>query len=223
MNLHSGVDINLLDKNRNTPLHYASKFGNIDVCRYLVALNCLTGSRNTSGQSPYEVAESHLVRQYLLPLQFQEEARHPDAIAQQAQPQDPFALGGRSQVPTNVAPPPVFSPPNTPSAGGGNLSANSPQVNCYGQQQGYSAHSRYVAYPGMEGNSLQQQQPSNSLSTASGQQSAAPLPSAGRFNHPTASSSQTIQPGERQWLDVHYSFFWMSAHVHSRVFLFTCF
>jgi ankyrin repeat protein len=203
--ISQGVDINLLDKAGNTPLHYASKFGNIDICRYLVALNCLTGSRNTSGQSPYDVAESHTVRQFLLPLQFQEEAKHPDAIAQQNQPQDPFALGGRSQVPTNVAPPPVFSP--TQGGGSGDLSANSPQVNnFYGQQPGYNMQNRYVAYPGMEDNSSTQ--PNTSTAPTPPQQyvsqgptstsSAQPPAVTSQFNPPAARTGHIIQPGKCQ-------------------------
>ena len=200
------MDINLLDKAHNTPLHYASRFGNIDICRYLVGLNCLTGCRNTSGQSPYDVAESHIVRQYLLPLQFREEANHPDAIAQQQQPQDPFALGGRSQVPTNVAPPPVFSPPHG-GHGGAELSANSPQIsNYYGQQQQSQAvQNRYVAYPGMEDNSSVP--PINS--SVAPQQYLNPGPPAphtqppvrttstgtGMFNNQQGAKSYTIQPG----------------------------
>lgn len=200
------MDINLFDKAHNTPLHYASRFGNIDICRYLVDLNCLTGSRNTSGQSAYDVAESHTVRQYLLPLQFREEANHPDAIAQQQLPQDPFSLGGRSQVPTNVAPPPVFSPPHGGGGGGGaELSANSPQINNYygQQQQQYNVQNRYVAYPGMEINT-NNNQPNNS--TAAPQQfvnQGAPNPIAqppaarsGVFPSQGATKSHIIQPGK---------------------------
>jgi ankyrin repeat protein len=187
------LDINLRDKANNTPLHFASKYGNIDICRYLVGLNCLTGSRNSSNQSPYDVAESHIVRQYLLPLQFQEEAKHPDAIAQQQLPQDPFALGGRSSVPTNVAPPPVFSPPS----GGGGYSSQ--------QAGGYPMHNRYVAYPGMEDNSGPQQQSSpapqqyiNQSQPISNTQS----PAMQRYQPPAAnkSVSHMIQPGENSSL-----------------------
>lgn len=132
--LSQGLDVNLSDKSGNTPLHYASRFGNIDICRYLVALKARTGVRNASGQSPYDVAESHIVRQFLLPLQFQEEANNPDTNAQQQRPQDPFAIGGRTELPTNVAPPPLAS--------------------SQGVSQTYSAgsslHSRYVPYPGTQ-------------------------------------------------------------------------
>ena len=187
----TGLDINLPDKNRNTPLHYASRYGNIDICRYLVGIKCRTSSRNATGQSPYDVAESHIVRQYLLPLQFQEEANHPEAIAQQQQPQDPFAIGGRTQLPTNVAPPPVFSPP----PGGGGLSANSPQINNFGQSSGGTVHSRYVAYPGIEDKSNVPEPDGTALSTNFNNHNVTPTATPNE-RHVHQTPSRIIRPGD---------------------------
>lgn len=54
-------------------VHYCSKYGHLDLCRWLIGLGCSPASKNQNGESPYDVAENHLIRQYLLPLQFQAE------------------------------------------------------------------------------------------------------------------------------------------------------
>lgn len=69
----SGVSKDLQDKNGNTCVHYASKYGHVDTCRLLIDKGCSPIVKNSSGQTPYDVAENHLIRQYLLPLQFQAE------------------------------------------------------------------------------------------------------------------------------------------------------
>jgi hypothetical protein len=63
-----------VDQAGNTPLHYASKYGNIDICRFLIERGASPGRKNSRNETPYDVAgEHHVVRQYLLPLQFQAE------------------------------------------------------------------------------------------------------------------------------------------------------
>lgn len=54
-------------------VHFCSKYGHLDLCRWLIGQGCSPVTRNSSGQTPYDVAENHLVRQFLLPLQFQAE------------------------------------------------------------------------------------------------------------------------------------------------------
>lgn len=67
------MTVDLLDNTGNSPLHYAAKYGHQDLCRLLVGKNAFPGKRNDKGETPYDVSESHTVRQYLLPLQFQSE------------------------------------------------------------------------------------------------------------------------------------------------------
>lgn len=71
---HAGVPVESVDQAGNTPLHYASKYGHLELCKYLIELGASAGRKNSSQQTPYDVAaEHHTVRQYLLPLQFQAE------------------------------------------------------------------------------------------------------------------------------------------------------
>jgi hypothetical protein len=73
-----GVPIDLQDDSGNTPLHYAAKYGHHDLCKVLVGKGAFAGKRNNVEQTPYDVSENHIVRQYLLPLQFQSERNSAD-------------------------------------------------------------------------------------------------------------------------------------------------
>ena len=64
------------DLQGNTPLHYAAKEDHLDLCRILVDRGAFAGKKNDQGMSAYDIAKSHTVRQYLLPLQFQNERQH---------------------------------------------------------------------------------------------------------------------------------------------------
>jgi hypothetical protein len=66
--LSRGTSIQLPDQTGNVPLHYAAKYGNLDMCRFLIEKGSKTHLRNKQNQTAYDVAENHLVRQYLLPL-----------------------------------------------------------------------------------------------------------------------------------------------------------
>ena len=77
----SGVSIDSLDKQGNSPLHYASKHGNPDICKYLVEQGASVVQRNNKQQTPYDVAENHVVRQFLLPLQLKSERSNGDVPA----------------------------------------------------------------------------------------------------------------------------------------------
>lgn len=50
-------------------MHTASRYGHKDLCQYLIENGCIVGKRDNSGKTAYDVAENHVVRQYLLPLQ----------------------------------------------------------------------------------------------------------------------------------------------------------
>lgn len=68
--------IDFPDLQGNTPLHYASKYDHLDLCRILVGRGAFAGRKNDLGQSAYDISKCHIVRQYLLPLQFQSERQH---------------------------------------------------------------------------------------------------------------------------------------------------
>ena len=68
-----GVTIDLKDSSGSTPLHYASKYGHLELCKTLISRGCSPITKNASNQTPYDITENHVIRQYLLPLQFQSE------------------------------------------------------------------------------------------------------------------------------------------------------
>lgn len=78
-----GVPIELADYAGNTTLHYAAKAGQLEACRFLIEHGCSPAKKNNSGQTPYDVTESHLVRQYLLPLIFKYEQQDPNSYSHQ--------------------------------------------------------------------------------------------------------------------------------------------
>jgi hypothetical protein len=119
------------DTTGNTPLHFAAKNGHIDICKRLVDLKANPAARNAQGQSAYDLAQNHIIRQYLLPIQLAVERDMPEMQVQT----DPFqfrngmlvgAGGGGGQPPpanTSYAPPPpalgipAYAPPGgTPFA-----------------------------------------------------------------------------------------------------------
>lgn len=54
-------------------MHYASKYGHIDLCKYLIEKGSSTIIKNNNQETPYDVTDNHIVRQYLLPLQLSAE------------------------------------------------------------------------------------------------------------------------------------------------------
>lgn len=50
-------------------MHAAAKAGKIALVKHLVGLGADVAHRNSYRQTAYDVATSHIVRQYLLPLQ----------------------------------------------------------------------------------------------------------------------------------------------------------
>eukprot|EP00597_Dinobryon_sp_UTEXLB2267_P013413 CAMPEP_0170108578 /NCGR_PEP_ID=MMETSP0020_2-20130122/6653_1 /TAXON_ID=98059 /ORGANISM="Dinobryon sp., Strain UTEXLB2267" /LENGTH=328 /DNA_ID=CAMNT_0010333323 /DNA_START=144 /DNA_END=1130 /DNA_ORIENTATION=+ len=68
------------DQNGNSPLHYAAKYGNIDICKLLIERGAPILRKNKQQQTAYDAAEGHdTVRQYLLPILLQAERNHQDS------------------------------------------------------------------------------------------------------------------------------------------------
>mmetsp|Transcript_21027 Transcript_21027/g.31722 ORF Transcript_21027/g.31722 Transcript_21027/m.31722 type:complete len:414 (-) Transcript_21027:55-1296(-) len=127
------ADIQVLDAAGNTPLHCACRNTNTATALPTVQLlvNQFRASvvvKNASGQTPYDVASINGVRQYLLPLQLQQETQYaldhggaglPPGIDmgglrisnRQAQPPPP--MGGMPAQPPGAA---AYAPPPVPVA-----------------------------------------------------------------------------------------------------------
>jgi len=99
-----GTNLQLIDQNGNTPLHYASKYGHLELCKYLVESGCQVGVKNKQQQSAYDIAESHLVRQYLLPLVLQAERGGdmgippPPPVVMTSQPMGGMSVAGNNAL-----------------------------------------------------------------------------------------------------------------------------
>lgn len=68
-----GARIDIRDSQGNTVLHYAAKYCHLELCKFLVAQRVPVAARNSNNQTAYDVTDNHVIRQYLLPLQFQSE------------------------------------------------------------------------------------------------------------------------------------------------------
>jgi hypothetical protein len=113
--LSKGTNILLMDSQGNTPLHYAAKYGHLDLCKYLIERGCQAGIRNKQSRTAYDVAESHLVRQYLLPIVLQPDQQPnqysaPPAVVNLQQP-----LHGYSPPGTNIQQPMMNGLPPQPA------------------------------------------------------------------------------------------------------------
>ena len=104
MLLARGTNIHLPDQSGNTPLHYAAKYGHLDLCKYLIEKGCQVAYKNKQQQSAYDVAESHLVRQYLLPLFLQADRQDGAPI-----PPPPMGMGMGMQQ-SHVQMQPAYNP-----------------------------------------------------------------------------------------------------------------
>lgn len=128
------------DYQGNTVLHYAAKSGNLALVQCLVQtfeLHKLIGIKNAESQTPYECTEDLKVRQFLLPLQLQEETRQ--CIANGGAGLMPgIDMGGMQVNKAQIAPPPsaVAAPPTM-------INGASPQRASVSKS---GIHSRYVAY-----------------------------------------------------------------------------
>ena len=149
-----GVDLTFIDTHGNTPLHYATM--STDKARALSTIKMLVTefkasviAKNSSGQTPYDLASLDGVRQYLLPLQLQEETRIaidnggvglPPGIdmgglriSNPVAPPPPMGFGGVAPAPMSSPPPQSYpkpahdtpQPPTSGQAGGYALSGGS--------------------------------------------------------------------------------------------------
>jgi hypothetical protein len=138
--LSRGIPVNHPDRYGSTPLHYAAKYGHLEICRFLVEANGSPAARNSQGQSPYDMSDNHLIRQYLLPLQLAcEREMNPNAGSAMVPPPPagagflpssttmmnsffPPANGSTSGIPvyssssSNQYPPQAYTPHQYPSA-----------------------------------------------------------------------------------------------------------
>lgn len=78
--LAKGTNIMVVDKEGNTPLHFAAKYGHLDLCKYLIEKGARSHLKNKQGQTTYDIAESHTVRQYLLPIVLTSEKEAAEAM-----------------------------------------------------------------------------------------------------------------------------------------------
>ena len=137
------------DYQGNTVLHFAAYSGNLELVKFLLTnqpqMQQLICMKNSNGMTPYDFTEGASVRQYLLPLQLQEETKQ--CLANGGAGLTPGIDMGGMQVAQQIAPPPTMSSP--PPTGGfhakpaGGLSG---------------IHSRYVTYD-MNGNGYQSPAP----------------------------------------------------------------
>jgi hypothetical protein len=76
--LSSGVDIRGVTNNQETCLHFAAKGGSLGIVKLCVENGVSVIAKNTSGQTAYDLAVGmYDVRQYLLPLQLQQDTSGP--------------------------------------------------------------------------------------------------------------------------------------------------
>lgn len=118
-----GANINVVDYSGNTALHYACLSDNkaiVETVRLLVTqFGASVVAKNSLGQTPYDLATLNGVRQYLLPLQLQQETR--DALDNGGVGLPPGIDLGGMRIQNSALPPPPMGgmgmpgpPPSTP-------------------------------------------------------------------------------------------------------------
>ena len=81
-----GVKIDVAGRAQNTALHCAASKGHLDLVKYLVEKEANPAAKNGNGKTPHDVSENHLIRQFLMPLQFRNESKTDKAAAMSALP-----------------------------------------------------------------------------------------------------------------------------------------
>ena len=130
-----GANVQIVDSVGNTPLHYAAmstEKTNINVVRLLVSqFGASVVAKNMHGQTPYDVATLNGIRQFLLPLQLQQETQHALDNGGVGLPPG-IDMGGLRIKNSNLPPPPIggVASPHNPVAGGppGMLATPSPTM-----------------------------------------------------------------------------------------------
>lgn len=120
--LSRAVSVDFADSGGNTLLHIASKYGHIELCRYLIDKGSSPSKKNLQKQTPYDIANNHTLRQYLLPLQLHSE-REQEQLDASRIPPPPMGFGlsvpqhsqQDSYPPSPSIPPPPPPPPSSPA------------------------------------------------------------------------------------------------------------
>lgn len=115
-----GATLELRDIEGNTPLHVActsNKPNALDVVKMLVSeFEASVTTKNNQGQTPYDVAQLNVVRQYLLPIQLQKETQ--EALDNGGAGLPPgIDLGGLKISNQHLPPPPVGGVAGGPPVG----------------------------------------------------------------------------------------------------------
>jgi len=130
VNLPQGLSASEADQRGNTPLHYACEGGSLDMVKHILGKQVDVLARNGANQTPYDCAESHVVRQYLLPIQLRVENERGIGVDAGLSMliSTPAAYGhydvmpppGATPAPEAVTPAPIAAPPAyaPPSANG---------------------------------------------------------------------------------------------------------
>lgn len=146
---HYRVNPETFDLAGNTPLHYASSSASP---RALDALKCLISEfktnvtvRNSTGDTPYDVATRDGIRQYLLPIQLQKETQIALDNGGAGLPPG-IDMGGLKVSNPNLAPPPIREGQSHGGPPPGGAAGPPPMVGVV-QQQPAAAGSRYAATP----------------------------------------------------------------------------
>lgn len=107
--MEMGADVrSATDRHGNGTLHAAAKGGKLETVKFLLAHGLDVSRRNAYRQTAYDVAESHIVRQFLLPLQLRAEPE--PAAGSLAAVHNPDVIRDYSNLP----PPPTASSYSAP-------------------------------------------------------------------------------------------------------------
>lgn len=114
-----GASLDMLDGSGNTMLHCAAMCtqpAGLELVKMLVnEMSANVCAKNYQGQTPYDVASLNNIRQFLLPIQLQQETR--EALANGGQGLPPGIDMGGLKIQNMAPPPPMGMPGGSPQAG----------------------------------------------------------------------------------------------------------
>jgi len=147
-----GASAELFDYGGNTPLHYAATStavgprGRGTVQALIDEFGANPTVKNSLGQTPYDVATSDSIRQYLLPIQLQRETQEAIDAGGYSLPPG-IDMGGLTISRAPVAPPPVMSMPPSPAGAGGGAGAGAAAGGGENQYRNAAGAALYAAPP----------------------------------------------------------------------------